>query len=115
MNHASLNMARSATSDYDPTSQIAGGAGCQISGSVGPLAEIAARINAATLQTDDLARRMKAHADAVHGPIPEPVDGARGPMPPRDGQLGEIFDHLDSLVRAQSFLAEQAGRNCALV
>lgn len=80
----------------------------------GPLQEILMRIGKASNTAECIAAELREHADRVHGPVPENAAANS-----KDGTLGavlpEIFNALSRLDRAQSELAEQAGRNCCLV
>lgn len=95
-------------------------AGSAISGAKNPVANssselerIVQRIEQATMNARILTESLMSHADRVHGPEAEAC-GGEDMQDVRRGILGSIFDALDRLDRAQTTLAEQAGRNCML-
>lgn len=58
-----------------------------------------------------IGHQLSDHADRMHGAAPQAAQQGKEANKPL-GMLNEIFAALDRLEQAQSFLAEQAGRNC---
>lgn len=78
------------------------------------LEALVARVYSMAKDVEEIAVRMRNHADAVFGERPEAVAGANVPTPVRSGLLGSLQDALDSLDHAHAYAGVQAERNCAL-
>jgi hypothetical protein len=80
----------------------------------GTLENIRERIGHFEKQVVELAHKLREHADAVHGTVPQPAveqDGLKDQPP---GLISRIHVELDDLDTAIGRLAQEAGRNSTL-
>ncbi len=76
------------------------------------LESITSRVHRMADGMEEIAAKLRVHADSVFGSVPEADNCNKADV--RCGQLGSLDDALDRLERVHSAVAEQAGRNCTL-
>lgn len=79
-----------------------------------PLLAIAERIATIAYQAKEIAVKLNAHADAVHGPVPVEMDDRDEIIDKPAAALDRINEALDGLDRQLGALAMAAGRNTTL-